>query len=137
MSKSTSRIILDVNLLISYLISSTIDPLFPLIIKGKVTLLFSEDLMAEFIEVASRPKFEKYFNSVNVAELVTILNTLAIWVKVTSDITICRDPKDNYLLSLAKDGKADYLITDDQDLLILEKFEQTSICLLNQFLRCL
>lgn len=137
MSKSTSRIILDVNLLISYLISSTIDPLFPLIIKGKVTLLFSEDLMAEFIEVASRPKFEKYFNSVNVAELVTILNTLAIWVKVTSDITICRDPKDNYLLSLAKDGKADYLVTGDQDLLILEKFEQTSICLLNQFLRCL
>lgn len=61
MSKNSSRIILDVNLLISYLISSTIDPLFPLIIKGKVTLLFSEDLMAEFIEVASRLKFEKYF----------------------------------------------------------------------------
>lgn len=56
---------------------------------------------------------------------------------VTVYITICRDPKDNYLLSLAKDGKADYLITGDQDLLILEKFEQTSICLLNQFLRCL
>ncbi len=63
-----------------------------------------------------------------------ILNTLGVWVNVTSDITICRDPKDNYLLSLAKDGKADYLVTGDQDLLILEKFEHTSICTLNQFL---
>lgn len=120
MSKKNSRIILDVNLLISFLISSTIEPLLPLIKAGKVKLLFSENLMAEFIDVASRPKFKKYFNNDNVTELVMILNTLGVWVNVTSDITICRDPKDNYLLSLAKDGKADYLVTGDQDLLILE-----------------
>ncbi len=59
MSKKNSRIILDVNLLISFLISSTIEPLLPLIKAGKVKLLFSENLMAEFIDVASRPKFKK------------------------------------------------------------------------------
>ena len=90
--------------------------------------------MAEFIDVAARPKFKKYFNNDNVTELVIILNTLGIRVEVTSDITICRDPKDNYLLSLAKDRKADYLVTGDQDLLIIKKFEQTSICTLKELL---
>ena len=34
---------------------------------------------------------------------------------------ISRDPDDDYLLALAKVGKADILITGDKDLLVLEK----------------
>jgi len=40
---------------------------------------------------------------------------------------LCRDDKDNFLLALAKDSNADFLITGDKDLLILKKFEDTSI----------
>lgn len=36
-------------------------------------------------------------------------------VNLVSTVTICRDPKDNYLLALAKDAQADYLITGDKD----------------------
>ena len=32
-------------------------------------------------------------------------------IEVESVVTICRDAKDNFLLALAKDGKADYLLT--------------------------
>ncbi len=133
MNKS-SRVIVDTNLWISYLISATVDPLLPLIKAGKVTLLFSEELMAEFIAVATRPRFSKYFTSNDVTEIVQIFNTLAEWIPVVSNIKICRDPKDNYLLSLAKDGKADFLITGDNDLLVIEKIEETVICSFTQFL---
>ena len=90
--------------------------------------------MAEFIAVATRPRFSKYFTSNDVTEIVQILNTLAKWIPVVSNIKICRDPKDNYLLSLAKDGKADFLITGDNDLLVIEKIEETVICSFTQFL---
>lgn len=55
-------------------------------------------------------------------------------VNIVSTISICRDPKDNYLLALAKDANADFLITGDKDLLVLEKFENTIICTLTDFI---
>ena len=48
-------------------------------------------------------------------------------IEVASIVTICRDSKDNFLLALAKDGKADYLLTGDKDLLELKKFGKTKI----------
>lgn len=40
---------------------------------------------------------------------------------------------DTNLLSLAKDNGADYLITGDNDLLILEKFEKTKIITIKEY----
>ena len=54
-------------------------------------------------------------------------------VQVHSKVDICRDPKDNFLLALAKDSKADYLITGDSDLLTLEQFETTKIVTFSAF----
>lgn len=48
-------------------------------------------------------------------------------MQVSSVVDICRDEKDNFLLALAKDSKADYLITGDADLLTIKKFEHTEI----------
>ena len=55
-------------------------------------------------------------------------------IEVKSIVTICRDPKDNFLLALAKDGKADYLITGDKDLLDLKKFGKTKIKTITNFI---
>lgn len=49
-------------------------------------------------------------------------------IEVKSVITACRDEKDNFLLSLAVDGKADFLITGDDDLLTLKKDEENKNC---------
>ncbi|MCF6332841.1 MAG: putative toxin-antitoxin system toxin component, PIN family [Draconibacterium sp.] len=38
-----------------------------------------------------------------------------------------RDLKDNFFLNLAIDGKADYLVTGDTDLLVMEKIQNTEI----------
>jgi len=54
-------------------------------------------------------------------------------IEVESIVTICRDPKDNFLLALARDGKADYLLTGDNDLLDLKKFGKTKIITITNF----
>ena len=48
---------------------------------------------------------------------------------------VCRDPKDNFLLALAHDGKADYLLTGDNDLLVMKKFGRTKIVKISEFLK--
>ena len=55
-------------------------------------------------------------------------------IDVQSIVTICRDPKDNFLLALAKDSKADYLLTGDNDLLDIKNFGKTKIITRNNFL---
>ena len=55
-------------------------------------------------------------------------------IEIKSSVSVRRDPKDDFLLSLAKDGKADYLITGDKDLLNLGKFKKTKILTITDFL---
>ena len=47
----------------------------------------------------------------------------------------CRDPKDNFLLDLSVAGKANYLITGDEDLLVLNPYRNTKIVNYRDFTR--
>lgn len=62
-----------------------------------------------------------------------IIERYADYVIVTSNVDLCRDDKDNFLLSLAKDSEADFLITGDKDLLVLKKFEETRIVTIAEY----
>jgi len=107
-----------------------LDQLFEL---EKVQLVFSPELLGEFIEVTSRPKLKKYFAPADVERLLEILERNAEIIDVTSKINQCRDENDNFLLSLAKDGKADYLINGDNDLLVMKTFEKTEIVTIEKY----
>ena len=124
---------LDTNLWISYLISKRLNRIEQLLYAEKVTLLFSEELLNEFLEVAHRPKFRRYFSEARVTELLNIFDYFGKVVEVTSRVEECRDVKDNFLLSLARDGKADYLVTGDDDLLNMRTFDATQIVSYRQF----
>ena len=97
-------------------------------------MLFSQTLIDEFIEVAQRPKFKKYFSPSDLQTLLLRISERSIFIDVTSQVNICRDPKDNFLLSLAKDGKASHLITGDNDLLTIKKYQKTAILTLTEYL---
>ena len=96
-------------------------------------MVFSDELVNEFVSVAQRKKFRKYFSEQNLNELIELLCKMGELVKVTSSVNICQDPKDDFLLNLVLDSKADYLITGDQDLLVLEKVGTTEILSLKHF----
>jgi uncharacterized protein len=49
-------------------------------------------------------------------------------------LKICRDAKDNFLLSLCHDSSADYLITGDKDLLAIKNIGATKIISMQKFL---
>lgn len=52
--KKKSRVIVDTNIWISFLISKSLGDLDKPILNGKIVLLFSHELMTEFIDVTSR-----------------------------------------------------------------------------------
>ena len=134
MQKQKDRIIFDTNLLISFLLFQDYSKLDSILSQKKIVLLFSQTLIDEFIEVAQRPKFKKYFSPSDLQTLLLRISERSIFIDVTSQVNICRDPKDNFLLSLAKDGKASHLITGDNDLLTIKKYQKTAILTLTEYL---
>ena len=133
MPSSKSRIILDTNLWISFLISKDFSKLDEIIFSKKSILIFSKELLEEFIEVVRRPKFRRYFAQTDIEELLETIDEYGEFIVVKSKIEICWDAKDNFLLSLAVDGKADFLLTGDQDLLMIEKIGNTNIKTISSF----
>ena len=128
------KIVVDTNLWISFLMSlPTERRLKRLFLSGKIVFLFSRTLFNELETTAKRRKFRRYFEASHADDLLQMLIEIVEIVDVHSVVGICRDPKDNFLLALAKDGSADYLITGDSDLLTLEKLEKTKIVTLSAF----
>ena len=133
MSLKIKRIIIDTNLWISFLITNDFNKLDQFLDSDKYQIVFSEELFNEFLEVVYREKFNRYFNDLNIKYLIEIINDKVLFVNVFSVVDVCRDVKDNFLLSLAIDGDVDYLITGDNDLLSLKHFQKTSIITINDF----
>lgn len=118
------RLILDTNVWIRLLTSKRRTPasiLAPMLTSGNFVLLFSPELIAEVEEVRQRPRLAKRLAQHAFTPLAEALVAAgyAVVMVPSSTVTLCRDPKDNFLLELALDGKADFLVSDDGDLLAL------------------
>lgn len=98
-------------------------------------MVFSQELLDEFLEVARRPKFRRFFSVSDIEEILETIDEYADFIKVQTKIEVCRDTKDNFLLSLSVDGDADFLLTGDKDLLDLIKFGNTTIITISDFLQ--
>ena len=134
MASKRLKIILDTNILISFLITKVYDKLDDKIVSGKIILLFSKELLQEFISVIQRPKFQRFFSIEDVEILINFFLDNGLLIEIVSDLDLCRDKKDNFLLNLAADGKADFLITGDKDLLELDPVGDTRIITISEFL---
>jgi len=134
MKNKEERVVIDTNIFIHFLISNSYNNLDKILKTGKYKLLFSKELLEEFIDVVNRPKFRKYFSSKEISNLLNSLWDYAELVVVKSKIDKCRDFKDNFLLSLCIDGNANYLITGDKDLLVLKKIHNAKILTINEFI---
>jgi len=127
------KVILDTNIWISYLISHRFNFIDKLIAENRIVLVLSDELLEEFIEVARRPKLQKYFSDEDLLALLELLAWNGTLINPGSRVNLCRDAKDDFLLNLALDAKADYLVTGDNDLLDLNAIGTCKIIPLNQF----
>jgi putative PIN family toxin of toxin-antitoxin system len=131
------RVIIDTNLWISFIISKRFDALDSLIQSNKVRLLFSIELIEEIQASIEKPKLKKYFEGTSVETMLLAFRSFIDLVTVKSKVNVCRDTKDDFLLALSKDGKADYLVTGDKDLLSLNRYRKTDIVTFTQFIEIL
>lgn len=74
-----------------------------------------------------RPKFDKYLNQESRQQFLTAYENAVLWVDVTHIITDCRDAKDNKFLELAVSANASWLISGDDDLLVLHPYDNIQI----------
>ena len=100
--------------------------------KGKI--LISVPVLLELAEVLSRKKLNKYLlEDERMRFLVAVLKEAEL-IEVTEEVTDCRDAKDNKFLELAISGKADFIVSGDDDLLVLNTFRGVPILSPREFL---
>ncbi|MFN5504095.1 MAG: putative toxin-antitoxin system toxin component, PIN family [Pseudanabaena sp.] len=131
----SKRFVVDNNILVSALLVKNSAP-FQVIskIEERDVILYSEETLLELNQVLSRKKFIKYFAIEEKQAFIFKLLEKAELVEIEESINICRDPKDDKFLELAVSGKADFIITGDQDLLVLNPFRNIEIITANDFL---
>lgn len=128
------RIVIDTNLWVAALLSVPMRERVGRIIADEaVEMLADAELLSELEDVCSRPKFAHLLSPNQVTEFLQILRERLTVIKSASIVEICRDPDDDYLLSICLDGSVDFLLTGDKDLLALQIFENTRIITLTDF----
>lgn len=120
------RILLDSNILISFLLQpqgdTPIAQIVRAVVAGRCELLLPVELIQEIRRVVqSKKPLAARIAAEDLDELIDILSLSAVVVSpIPGDIpALTRDPKDDYLLASAVIGDADYLVTGDEDLLVL------------------
>lgn len=94
---------------------------------------FSVETVRELSEVALRSKFDRYLSQQARLEILKGLAKGASWFTPTEIIRDCRDSADNKFLELAIAAEADFLITGDEDLLLLDPFRKIRILTITEF----
>lgn len=98
-----------------------------------IIIITCDEQIQELIEVFDTPKIQKYFSREQVVEFFELLDESSEKVTIETKVDLCRDLKDNYLISLAIDSNANFLITGDKDLLVLNKVKNTQMIKFSDF----
>lgn len=97
-------------------------------------ILLSFEAIEELYDVLGRPDFDRYIDEEDRLQFLTILVKESILVEIEERISECRDPKDDKFLELAVNGKADFIISGDEDLQVLSPFRKIAIVSPRDFL---
>ncbi len=128
-------VVVDTNVLVSALLGKKLRVLLERLKEDKFELLFSEETLAELIAVLQLPRFEKYLSQDDIEQFRQLLSFHSRLEKPSEKIEACRDPKDNKFLESAVTVRVDYIVTGDQDLLVLNPFRNISIITADQFMK--
>ncbi len=129
----TWRVVIDTNIWISFLIGKHLAGLHRHIDSGRVEVVTCEAQLRELADVLNRPRIRKYISEVQAETFLDLLCEIALMVEPVQGPTICRDPKDDYLLYMAIAAQADYLVSGDYDLLTLDYIVDTKIITYTDF----
>ncbi len=121
------RVVFDTNVLIAaFLTEGVCSKLLVRARRREFDLILSNDIAQEF-ERNLRKKFSVSASEIKDAWTVLVEAAGKIVQKVSPILPACRDPEDDKILACAKQTHADYLVTGDQDLLVIKQYGRTKI----------
>ena len=132
MVRAPVKVVLDTNILVSSLIfGQKPQQIENLILEKNVIGITSSILLAELADVLTK-KF--HFNEFRLKQTEKKIEKNFIFVQPTSIIKILRDDADNRILEAAVEGRCQYIITGDKELLSLGAFKGIKIVRVAEFL---
>jgi putative PIN family toxin of toxin-antitoxin system len=111
------KVVIDTNIWIRVLLKGRITlPILDAFNNNQFQLIMSQPLLVEFNEVWNRPRLKKYIDENQAIRLERQFKYRAIWIEVKTIPPHCRDPKDLPVLATGIDGKANIIVSGDDDL---------------------
>ena len=101
---------------------------------SQFSILQSDVTYQELVTRISKKKFDKYLEKDDRLNLLLSLKKGSLFVDIYHETRVCSDLDDNKFLELAVSGIAQYIITGDNDLLILNTYEGIPIITPAEFL---
>ena len=129
-------IVIDLNVFVRALLTKSADrAIYEAIKEGKIIPAFCSDMLENLLRVLIRPRLKLDLSDTK--ELLDIISLKAIMVKPEIKITSCRDASDNIILETAVACNAKMIISNDDDLLVLNPFRGIPIINSHRFLKVL
>ena len=97
-------------------------------------ILLSFEVIEELFDVLGRSAFDRYIDEDDRLQFLTVLVKESTLVEISEKIKECRDPSDDKFLELSINGKADFIISGDSDLQVLNPFRKIPIVSPREFL---
>lgn len=121
------KAVFDTNVLIAaFLTEGVCSKLLVRARKGECDLILSNDIVREFEKVLSK-KFALSRQEISDVRAILAEAAKANMRHVNPIEPVCRDGDDNKILACALAANADYLVTGDEDLLVMKKYGKTRI----------
>ncbi len=133
------RAVLDTNVLIAAVInikSSLTQEIYQKFLTLHFTLIISPEILEEVEDLINRERIVKK-HKLTTDEREVIMSEIAALSYIVPGIThveVVRDQDDNKIISAAYEGKADYIISRDRDLLDLTQYEGIKIITPEEFI---
>ncbi|MFO7877845.1 MAG: putative toxin-antitoxin system toxin component, PIN family [Desulfovermiculus sp.] len=125
------RFVVDTNVLISAALLSTSTPakFLDALKESRAILLFSTETQIELQTRIMKNKFDQYVSLEKRQRLLAQMDAVSEYISIINRPMGCRDQDDNKFLETAVIGKADCLVTGDNDLLAMDPFQGIPILL--------
>jgi uncharacterized protein len=132
------RVVLDTNVWLSGLLWGGIpDRILQQVEAGTIQAIISEDILDELARTLTRPKLQKRLSQLGLevdAVMAAVRRVVIIVVANPVQVPDLRDPKDEIIIAAAISGCAKFIISGDQDLLVLASVEGIPIVSPRDFL---
>jgi uncharacterized protein len=133
-AKHRLRIFIDTNWWVSATISSkSRKTLYTILKSEKFKIVFTKKLVNEYFDVIGRKKFTGIISLPKAEKFIQLILPRMPEISDSNNLVEIRDPKDIYIVSAIMNQNVDFLITGDEDVLVLKEIAKQKIVTMGWF----